>query len=89
MLSKISVKKPMTVLVAVVLVLVLGIVSFFKMTPDLLPNMDFPYAVIMTTYAGQTPEAVETTVSKHLNSRCQQLTVLRKSPLPHRTTIHF
>lgn len=35
MLSKISVKKPMTVLVAVVLVLVLGIVSFFKMTPDL------------------------------------------------------
>ena len=33
MLSKISVKKPMTVLVAVVLVLVLGIVSFFKMTP--------------------------------------------------------
>ena len=48
MLSKISVKKPMTVLVAVVLVLVLGIVSFFKMTPDLLPNMDFPYAVIMT-----------------------------------------
>ena len=56
----------MTVLVAVVLVLVLGIVSFFKMTPDLLPNMDFPYAVIMTTYAGQTPEAVETTVSKPL-----------------------
>ena len=66
MLSKISVKKPMTVLVAVVLVLVLGIVSFFKMTPDLLPNMDFPYAVIMTTYAGQTPEAVEATVSKPL-----------------------
>lgn len=66
MLSKISVKKPMTVLVAVVLVLVLGIVSFFKMTPDLLPNMDFPYAVIMTTYAGQTPETVETTVSKPL-----------------------
>lgn len=66
MLSKISVKKPMTVLVAVVLVLVLGIVSFFKMTPDLLPNMDFPYAVIMTTYTGQTPETVETTVSKPL-----------------------
>ena len=66
MLSKISVKKPMTVFVGVVLVLVLGIVSFFKMTPDLLPNMDFPYAVIMTTYAGQTPETVETTVSKPL-----------------------
>lgn len=66
MLSKISVKKPMTVFVCVVLVLVLGIVSFLKMTPDLMPNMDFPYAIIMTTYAGQTPETVETTVTKPL-----------------------
>ncbi len=66
MFSKFSVKKPMTVFVCVVLVLVLGIVSFFKMTPDLLPNMDFPYAIIMTTYGGQTPEAVETVVSKPL-----------------------
>lgn len=66
MLSKFSVKKPMTIFVAVVLVLVLGIVAFMKMTPDLLPNMEFPYAVIMTTYTGQTPETVESTVSKPL-----------------------
>lgn len=66
MLSKLSVKKPMTIFVAVVIVLVLGFVSFFKMTPDLLPNMEFPYAMIMTTYGGQTPETVETTVTKPL-----------------------
>lgn len=66
MLSKFSVKKPMTVFVCVVLVIVLGVVSFTKMTPSLLPNMDFPYAMIMTTYAGQTPETVENTVTKPL-----------------------
>ncbi len=66
MLSKFSVKKPMTVFVCVVLVIVLGIVSYINMTPNLLPNMDFPYAMIMTTYAGQTPETVETTVTKPL-----------------------
>ncbi len=66
MFSKFSVKKPMTVFVCVVLVLVLGIVSFMKMTPDLLPNIDLPYAIIVTTYGGQTPEAVETVVSKPL-----------------------
>ena len=49
MLSRFSVKKPMTVFVAVVLVIVLGIVSFSKMTPDLLPNMDLPYQLILTT----------------------------------------
>ena len=66
MLSRFSVKKPMTVFVAVVLVLVLGVVAFTRMTPDLLPNMDFPYAVILTTYIGQTPETVETTVTRPL-----------------------
>ena len=66
MLAKFSVKKPMTVFVCVVIVIVLGIVSFISMTPDLLPNMDFPYAMIMTTYVGQTPETVESTVTKPL-----------------------
>lgn len=68
MLPKLSVKKPMTIFVAVVIVITLGIVSFTRMTPDLLPNMDFPYAIIMTTYVGQTPETVEMTVSKPLEA---------------------
>lgn len=68
MLSKLSVKKPLTVFVAVIMVLVLGVVSFMKMTPDLLPNLDLPYAVIVTPYAGQTPETVETVVTKPLES---------------------
>lgn len=66
MLPKLSVKKPMTIFVAVIVVIVLGIVSVFKMTPDLLPNMDFPYAIILTTYSGQTPETVESVVTKPL-----------------------
>ena len=66
MLAKFSVKKPLTVLVAVILVLILGFVSFTSMTPDLLPNMDFPMAVLMTTYPGASPEEVETTVTKPL-----------------------
>lgn len=56
----------MTIFVAVIVVIVLGIVSVFKMTPDLLPNMDFPYAIILTTYPGQTPETVESVVTKPL-----------------------
>ena len=40
MLSRYSVKKPYTVVVAVVLVLILGVVSFTKMNTDLLPSMD-------------------------------------------------
>ncbi len=66
MLAKFSVKKPFTVLVVVLLVLVLGYVSVGKMTPDLLPDMSFPYIVLFTTYPGASPEEVELKVTKPL-----------------------
>ncbi|MDD3404417.1 MAG: efflux RND transporter permease subunit [Hespellia sp.] len=64
MFSKFSVRKPYTVVVAVVLVIILGVVSFTHMTVDLLPSMNMPYAIVMTTYPGASPEEVETTVTK-------------------------
>lgn len=64
MLSKFSVKKPYTVMVGIVLVLILGFVSFTNMTADLLPNINLPYALVMTTYPGASPEEVEMVVSK-------------------------
>lgn len=64
MLSKFSVKKPYTVLVGVVLAIVLGVVSFTKMTTDLFPNMSLPYVIVMTTYPGASPETVETVVTR-------------------------
>ena len=64
MLGKFSVKKPYTVLVAVVLVIVLGVVSFTKMSTDLLPSISLPYVIVMTTYPGASPETVEMVVTK-------------------------
>lgn len=63
-MSKFSVKKPFTVFVAMVAILVLGVVAYTKMTPDLMPNMDLPYVLVITTYPGATPEKVETTVTR-------------------------
>ena len=64
MLSKFSVKKPYTVVVGVVLIIILGVVSFSSMTVDLLPSMNLPYAIVMTTYIGASPEEVEQIVTK-------------------------
>lgn len=65
-MSKFSVKKPITVFVVVIVVIALGIVSTLSMTPDLLPSIDLPYVVVLTTYPGATPEEVEVTVTKPL-----------------------
>ncbi|TFZ40748.1 acriflavin resistance protein [Soehngenia longivitae] len=64
MLPKSSVKRPYTVIVAVILVLVLGAVSFMNLKTDLLPNLELPYVVIMTVYPGASPEEVEVAVTR-------------------------
>ena len=64
MIAKFSVKKAYTIIVGIVLVLILGVVAYTKMTVDLLPSMELPYAIILTTYPGASPETVETGVTK-------------------------
>ncbi|MBR4579189.1 MAG: efflux RND transporter permease subunit [Oscillospiraceae bacterium] len=65
-MTQFSVKKPYTVFVAVVAVLIFGIISYLRMVPDLLPNMDYPYIVVVTTYPGAVPEEVESAVTRPL-----------------------
>ncbi len=48
--------------------IVLGVVSFTKMTADLLPNLSLPYVIVMTTYIGASPETVEMVVTKPVES---------------------
>ncbi|MCC8100113.1 MAG: efflux RND transporter permease subunit [Clostridiales bacterium] len=62
------VKKPFTVLVAVIIALVLGVVCMTRMTTDLLPEMSLPYMVVITTYPGASPEKVEANVTEPLES---------------------
>ena len=59
MISKFSVKKPLTIFVAVILIIILGVISFNKMTTDLLPSMEFPYVIVTTAYPGASSEKVE------------------------------
>ena len=67
-MEKFSVKKPYTILVSVIIILLLGAVSFMNMTTDLLPSMSFPYLMVITTYPGASPERVETVISEPLES---------------------
>ena len=69
MLAKFSVKKPYTIAVAILLILILGFVSYSHMTLDLMPSINLPYAVISTSYVGASPEEVEQTVTKPIEQR--------------------
>ena len=62
-MEKFSVKKPFTVLVAVIMVLMLGFVSIRNMQTNLLPDVSTPYLMVVTVYPGASPERVESEVS--------------------------
>ncbi|MGI6130037.1 MAG: efflux RND transporter permease subunit [bacterium] len=68
MLAQFSVKKPYTVFVTAILIIVLGVISFTNMITDLLPAMELPYVVVVTTYPGASPEKVEQMVTRPLEA---------------------
>ena len=67
-MERFSVKKPFTILVAVIAVIVLGIVSFTKMPLDLLPELSLPYLMVITTYPGASPEKVRKEISEPMEN---------------------
>ena len=67
-MEKFSVKKPFTVLVAVVMVLILGFVAITKMQTNLLPDVSTPYLMVVTVYPGASPERVQSEVSDVLQN---------------------
>ena len=76
-MPKFSVKKPLTVFVAVLAIIVLGVVAYLKMTPDLMPNMDFPYVIIVTTDPGASPESIEESITKPMEKTMAMLSDIK------------
>ena len=67
-MPKYSVKRPFTILVGVVIILVLGFVSFTRMTTDLLPKFSIPYVMVVTTWPGASPDKVKQDVTEPIES---------------------
>ncbi|MFA9423590.1 MAG: efflux RND transporter permease subunit [Sedimentibacter sp.] len=66
MFAKFSVKKPVTITMMILIVILLGVVSLSKLHIDLLPSIELPIAVVQTTYSGAGPEEIENLITKPL-----------------------
>jgi len=73
-----SVEKMITVLMVVLAVIIFGVVSFTRLTTDLFPAVNIPYAVVVTTYPGATPDEVEQVVSIPLENTLQTTTNIQE-----------
>ena len=67
-MSSYSVRKPITVLMGILIIIVLGIFSVTKLPLTLFPDIELPYIVTITDYVGATPEQVESEIAKPIES---------------------
>ena len=65
-LSDLSVKRPVTIAMIFLVVMLLGIVSLNKLSLDLFPEMELPMAVVMTSYQNVGPEEIENLITRPL-----------------------
>lgn len=73
MLSRLSVKKPFTVIVMIVIIIILGIVSYVNIGVDMLPGMNLPYIAVVTVYPGAAPETVEKEITNPLEEKLSEV----------------
>jgi len=73
-LIQFSVDKAITVFMVVIAVVIFGVVSFNRLTTDLIPDINLPYAVVVTAYPGATPDEVESEVTAPLENILQTTT---------------
>ena len=65
-LARFSIKRPVTTLMIIAVVLVLGFISFSRLGIDLFPEFSFPVGVVMTQYQGASSHEVENLITKPL-----------------------
>ena len=67
-IHEISVKRPVAILMCVLIVLMLGGVSLSKIPVDLMPNINLPIAIVSTSYSGVAPQEIEAIVTKNIEN---------------------
>ena len=65
-LSEVSIRRPVTIVMIIAIVLLLGFISLTNLNIDLFPDMNLPIAVVVTQYSGTGPEEIETLVTRPL-----------------------
>ncbi len=76
--TRISVKYPVFTIMMMLCLMVLGLASWKRMTVEEFPNVDFPFVVVTTQYAGASPEAVESDITKNSKIKSIQFQALNK-----------
>ena len=72
-LTTLALKNKNTVYLAVIILLVFGVISYFTMPKELFPEINYPTVFVQTTYPGNSPEDIENLITRPLENELQTL----------------
>lgn len=68
MLAKICIKRPVTIIMLVLMVVLAGILGYSSLSLEMMPSISIPIAVVNTSYIGAGPEEIEELITKPIES---------------------
>ncbi len=73
-----SLKKKVTMSMVVLVIVILGMISFTKLGLDMLPDMDYPYITVITTYSGVSSEDIEQNITRPVEQWVSTVSNIKK-----------
>lgn len=77
-ISRFSIRRPVFTIVTMLFVIILGIVSLLKIPITLIPELNPPIAVVVTSYPGASPQEVNEKITKPLESSLATLPGIKR-----------
>ena len=77
-LVQFSINRPVTTYMMIATILLLGVIAFFRLPVDLMPEMEFPTLTVATTYQGVAPEEMETLITRPIEEAVGALAGVEK-----------
>jgi len=65
-LAEVSVKRPVTIIMVMLIIILLGGIAMSRLPIDLLPKIDIPVSIVVTEYAGVGPQEIEKMITNSL-----------------------
>src|SRR5215469_15570468 len=72
-LAKMSVSRPVTVTMLLLVFVVFGAMAYFSMSLNLMPNIDLPFVSVQTVYPGAGPKEIETLITNKIEDAVSTL----------------
>ena len=64
-----SIKRPVTIFMGCLALVLFGLLAYFRLPVSLLPNFSVPVVTIQTVYPGSSPQSIETQITKRIEDK--------------------